>query len=186
MITQDRSEAHRRVEAAHKTQWGSTNTVIERMINENNFFNTAYHFTRYKLPFHQYQPLYELQECTDGCYENNKACKIFIDYISDTGRDKVREEVGRAQWVSVMADGSTDHSITKQENVYVRYINEGSLLKTELANIVPVKSADATGIFDTIKTGLDNIGVTREMCLHKYGRGICQTGQTQWSDQEDF
>ena len=61
----------------------------------------------------------------------------------------MREAVGKAQWVSAMADSrSTDHSITEQENVYVRYVNENGLLKTELADIVPVKSADATGIFD--------------------------------------
>ena len=44
----------------------------------------------------------------------------------------------RAQWVSVMADGSTDHSITEQENVYVQYLNEEGLLKTKLADIVPI------------------------------------------------
>ena len=93
----------------------------------------------------------------------------------------VREDMGRAQWVSVMADGSTDHNITEQENVYVRYVNKEGLLKTELADIVPVKFADATGIFDAIKAGLDNIGVTFE----KHGLRMCQPGQTQWSDQED-
>ena len=51
--------------------------------------------------------------CMGGYYENYKACKIFVDNISDTERDRVREDVGRALWVSVMADGSTDHSITE-------------------------------------------------------------------------
>ena len=80
-----------------------------------------------------------------------------------------------------MADGSIDHSITEQEIVYLRYVNEGGLLKTELADIVFVKSADVTGIFDAIKTGMDSIGVT----LEKHGWGMCQPGQTQCSDQED-
>ena len=55
-----------------------------------------------------------------GYCENDKACKIVIDKISDTERNRVKEDVGRAQWVSVMADGSIDHNITEQENVYVR------------------------------------------------------------------
>ena len=141
-------------------------TVIEKMTNErtaiiDNLFNTAYHLVRYKLPFHQYKPLCELQEkngvCMVGYYENDKACKIFIDDISDTERDRVREDMGKAQWVSVIADGSTDHSITEQENVYVRYVNVECLLNTEMADIVPVKSADVTGIVDAIKTALETL-----------------------------
>ena len=50
-----------------------------------------------------------------------------------------------------MADGNTDHSVTEQEHVYVRYINEEGLLETELADIVSVKCADATGIFDVAR-----------------------------------
>ena len=46
-------------------------------------------------------------------YENDKACKVVIDKFSDTERDRVREDVGRAQWVYVMADGSTDPAIRK-------------------------------------------------------------------------
>ena len=34
LITHDRSQAHRRVEAAHKTQRGPMDTVIEKMTNE--------------------------------------------------------------------------------------------------------------------------------------------------------
>ena len=46
LITHDRSQSHRRVEAAHKTQRGPMDTVIEKMTNEktvvlNNLFNTA-------------------------------------------------------------------------------------------------------------------------------------------------
>jgi len=33
-------------------------------------------------------------------------------------KDRVREDVGKAKWFYVMADGSTDNSITEQENVY--------------------------------------------------------------------
>ena len=108
-------------------------TVVEKMTNERtavikNLFNTAYHVARIKSPLRHYKPLCELQEkngvCMAGYYGNDKACKIFIDNISDTERVGVGEDVGRALWVSVMADGSTDPSITEQENVYVRYVNE--------------------------------------------------------------
>ena len=67
LITHDRSQAHRRVEAAHKTQRVPVDTVTEKMTNEKtavlkNLFHTAYHVARYKLPFRHYQPLCELQE----------------------------------------------------------------------------------------------------------------------------
>ena len=39
--------------------------------------------------------------------------------------------------------------------------------------IVPVKSADATGIFDAMKTGMDNIGVTVEKCVCTNIDGAC-------------
>ena len=64
-----------------------------------------------------------------------------------------------------MADGSTDYSITEQENVYVRYVNDDCVLKIELVDIVPVESADATGIFDALEKGLHIIGVTLEKCV---------------------
>ena len=47
----------------------------------------------------------------------------------------------------------------------MRYVTEEGLLKKELADIVPGKFADATGIFDAIKTGLDNICVTLKKCV---------------------
>ena len=71
----------------------------------------------------------------------------------------------KTKLISVIADGSTDHSITEQENVYVRYVNDDGVLKTELADIVPVKSADTTGVFYAIETGLHNIGLTLEKCV---------------------
>ena len=87
LITHDRSQSHRRVEAAHKTQRGPMDTVIEKMTNEktvvlNNLFNTAYHVARYKLPFRHYQPLCELQEkngvCMGGYFDNARHARYAL------------------------------------------------------------------------------------------------------------
>jgi len=59
----------------------------------------------------------------------------------------------------------SDHSITENELFYLRCVNEEGLLNNELADIVPMKSVDATVIFDAIKTGLDS----GEMYVHKHG-----------------
>ena len=125
LLTHERSRAHRQVDAVckSKTLKRPMDKVITKMSEEDTkvikqHFNTADHVARHKLPFRHYQPLCELQEKIGvhmgGCYENDKACKVFIDHISEAERNRIRHEVEKTKWISVIADGSTDHSITKK------------------------------------------------------------------------
>ena len=57
-----------------------------------------------------------------GAYENESACHDFILNISNFLFDKlVREKLSRVNFFAILCDGSTDHSITEQEVVYVAY-----------------------------------------------------------------
>ena len=160
------------------------NTVITKLSKENtkvtkHHFSTAIHVARNKLPFRHYQLLCGLQKNgvhMGGSYGNNKACKVFIDHINEAERDRIRGKVKKTKWISVLADGSTDHSITEQENVYVRYVDDDGVQKTELADIVPVESADATDVFDAIEKGLHNISMTLEkrVCTNMDGASVNQ------------
>ena len=76
----------------------------------------------------------------------------------------------------MLADGSTDHTITEQEIVYVRYVTSEGVLKTELADIVAAKSADANGVVNAIEDGLNNIDVplTKVVCTNMDGASVNQ------------
>jgi len=46
------------------------------------------------------------------------------------------EQLHKAQFLCVLADGSTDKSITKQEAVYARYTGPNGRLATQFSDIV--------------------------------------------------
>ncbi|KAI4806442.1 hypothetical protein KUCAC02_017267, partial [Chaenocephalus aceratus] len=58
-----------------------------------------------------------------------------------------------------MGDGSTDISVTEQENVYVRYVKDG-LPATEFIDIMAVKSADANGVLAALLEALHHVDLT--------------------------
>ena len=187
LVTHDKSNVHRKIEALRSREKakGPMDTVIQKMSQGNteivkHHFNTAYHIARHKMAFRQYQPLCELQEKNGvdmgDYYKNDKACKDFIENISEAEKERVKDEVGKVQWISVLADGSTDHTITEQEIVYVRYVTSEGVLKTELADIVAAKSADASGVFNAIEDGLHNIDVplTKVVCTNMDGASVNQ------------
>lgn len=58
--------------------------------------------------------------------------------------------------MTILSDGSTDASVVEQETVSVRYINKGEPV-TELAKIVPLESAKATGVYEAVKQGMNAV-----------------------------
>jgi hypothetical protein len=66
-----------------------------------------------------------------------------------------------AKFLSVTSDGSTDSSRTKQEIIFLRYVENGHI-HTEFAGIVSPKSPDAVGLFEAILKGLAGVNVTEE------------------------
>ena len=55
--------------------------------------------------------------------------------------------------MTVLADGSTDTTVVEQETVSVRYVHKGQPV-TELAEIVPLESAKATGVYKAVQQGI--------------------------------
>ncbi|KAI4793758.1 hypothetical protein KUCAC02_032516 [Chaenocephalus aceratus] len=58
-----------------------------------------------------------------------------------------------------MGNGSTDISVTEQENVYVRYVKDG-LPATEFIDIMAVKSADANGVLAALLEARHHVDLT--------------------------
>lgn len=91
-------------------------------------------------------------------YLNNVACREFINIIAKEIMDSTKIEINKARFISVLSDGSTDKAIIEQESVFVRYLVDGRPV-TQLAELVPLKSGDASGVKDGIFAGLESIGV---------------------------
>lgn len=87
-------------------------------------FNTAYAVAKNGKPFSDYLYLYELNKLNGldfgGQYNNIHACENFIEAISQTYREKIRDEILKTNCVSILADGSTDAAVLEQEIVYLR------------------------------------------------------------------
>ena len=86
-------------------------------------------------------------------YLNEKHCKDFDLAVPNQLFDEVRSKLSCARFLTVVANGSTDATVVEQETVSVRYINKGEPV-TELAEIVPLESAKATGVYKAVKQGI--------------------------------
>ena len=86
-----------------------------------------------KVAFKSYSGLCDLQEKNGvdlgAQYRNDKKCKDFVSNIAEADRRRVEEEVRGSRFLCIMGDGSTDFSVTEQENVYVRYVTLFNILK---------------------------------------------------------
>ena len=116
------------------------------------FHHIAYQIALKGLPFTHFKDETELQKLYDvkfksGVYENKNACCNFIVSISDFPMNKNIEDLQKGNFFALLCDGSTDHSITEQEVVYVAYCNpktfEPCLKYFHLAS--PKDSQDALG-----------------------------------------
>ena len=60
-------------------------------------------------------------------YLNDKNCKIFTHAIALHERQKIKQEIENSPFVSILCDGSTDSSITDNETIYLRYMQDMEL-----------------------------------------------------------
>ena len=127
----------------------------------------AFHVATKGLPFKYFKDEIDLQKLHDvkfqaGAYENESACPDFILNISNFLFDKlVRENLSRVNFFAILCDGSTDHSITEQEIVYVAYANpdffQPCLKFCHLAS--PKDSQDARGLKECILSAFEDHGM---------------------------
>ena len=58
-------------------------------------------------------------------YANDKSCAKMVSVIGNVFKDDLTDEVTRANYISVMADGATDAGGLEKETVYARLICDG-------------------------------------------------------------
>jgi len=95
-------------------------------------------------------------------YQNEKACRTFVKSIAGVQEDLVIADLKAARFFTVLADGSTDSSITEQESVYVRYVDDKGQPQTRLAAMMALEHANAIGVKAAILKALMTIGLSEE------------------------
>ena len=118
-----------------------------------NLFNIAYFLAKEKKPFGDMEAQCELAKKlgvdVGQNYHNENWASKFICVIGDTLLHEISEIIRASNFVSILADGSTDVSVLKQEVVYLRYIHNG-LAKTTMIGIVNLDHGHAEGVFQVL------------------------------------
>ena len=74
--------------------------------------NTAYFIAKEELPFSKYKGLLSLQKKNgleiNMTYANDRSCAKLVSVIGNVFKDDLTDEVTRANYINVMADGATD------------------------------------------------------------------------------
>jgi hypothetical protein len=134
-------------------------------------FKTAFYVAKEKDAFNKFSSRLEYAKSlgvdTGTMYHNDKSCKVFIESIASIKEQSIVEAAANARFLTVLADGSTDCSVTEQESVFIRFVTDDGTPSTRLAALVPAKSASADGVFRTILEGLDSIGVNESVIKQK-------------------
>jgi len=79
----------------------------------------------------------------------------------------LNKDFHKANFVTIMSDGSTDPGIVEQELVYLRYVSDG-LPKVKTVDVVDLKHSHADGVVAGIDRGLGKIVFSLEKFDGKY------------------
>ena len=60
-------------------------------------------------------------------YISDKYCKKFIEAIADVERQKIKDLLMSANYVTILSDGSTDTAVIEEEIVYIRFAVKGEI-----------------------------------------------------------
>ena len=74
--------------------------------------------------------------------------------------DDLKKLIFKANYISVLSDGSTDSAVTEQEMIYVLFICEGIPVLKYLS-IENAKNADALGLKSILEITFNRFGITR-------------------------
>ncbi|XP_070550824.1 zinc finger protein 862-like [Ptychodera flava] len=129
-------------------------------------FNTAYAVIKAGKPFSDFEFLCRVQ-LKNGLplghnYINTHGCTTFMKSIADNLKRRISGEIKDANFVSALADGSTDRSVVEQEITYIRYVGKEKLPITRQVSVVQVENAQSQGVFDALVTGLAEVDLNMQ------------------------
>ena len=91
---------------------------------------------------------------------HEQAAATFAKVTGDVHHRSLKEKLAKAQYYSVLNNGSSDTSVSEKELVYVLFLDDGKP-KIEFLSIEDVKNADAAGIQECIAQSFQRIGITK-------------------------
>ena len=90
---------------------------------------TAYFIAKEELPFSKFHGLIDLQKKNGiqltSTYANDRACAQMISVIGKLAKEDLAAEIGKKNYISVMADGATDAGGIENETVFCRFVQDG-------------------------------------------------------------
>ena len=109
---------------------------------------TAYFIAKEELPFSKFHGLIDLQTKNGlqltSTYANDKACAQMISVIGKLAKEELAAEIGKKNYISVMADGATDAGGIENETVFCRFVQDGRPIN-KLIGHKAVEHAQAEG-----------------------------------------
>ena len=163
------SVGHQRAADAIRIAANLQEAVIQRSLKQLNkevasklekLFDIAYFVAQMEMRFTTYLHLCLLEKKhaveLGQTYRNDRACKDFIVAISDQFKNKIGEQLQRAQFLGVMADSATDVGAREVEDVYVHYLKDGEPVNT-FVGLRPCPNAKAPGITEAVNSAMSDV-----------------------------
>ena len=90
-------------------------------------FEVAYFIAKNELPFNKYKEIHSLEKHhsvqMEDSYINNTTCANFMDFIGLDLKDQLNKDLVKANFTSVLSDGSTSLSIAETKLFYCLYFD---------------------------------------------------------------
>ena len=122
-------------------------------------FNTTYYILKKERAFTDCPDLLNFQTKNgisklSVSYSTPDASAYFADYVGKVMCEDLKKLISKANYFSVLSDGSTNSAATEQETIYVLFICEGTPV-LECLSIENVKNADAPGLKSTLEVAFN-------------------------------
>ncbi|XP_046574539.1 zinc finger protein 862-like [Haliotis rubra] len=126
-------------------------------------FVTAFHLAQREMPFTEFVEFLRLQTVNFDVHLmknhcSDKQARTFVKFIAQNITATIMNDV-KGGCFTILCDGSTDSSVTEEEIIYVRYIEQVECKPvTKFLCVWGLEKADAAGIYEAIDKALTEIG----------------------------
>jgi hypothetical protein len=83
-------------------------------------------------------------------YQSDKHCQQFVNCIANVEVEKIKHDIGKSKFITLISDSSTDTSTQEIEAIYVRYAIKG-IAKTKFLCMKALQKPDSSNIFKALK-----------------------------------
>ena len=126
-------------------------------------FEIAYFTAIEEIPFSKFPGIVELEKrhgvSLGSTYHTRQKCSDFTEIIADTMQEPVLAALKKADYFSLLVDGSTDSSVTEKELTYVAYLGSSGEAEVHFLAMKYVQDATAAGLVACITDTFQALGI---------------------------